>query len=139
MIHQELSGKIIAGYYEVYNYFAGDHLESTCVRAMAIALEDRGLTVEREVPFTVHFRGKAVGDHRLDMLIENTVVVECKVGAKIHPAHERQVIHYLRATGLPLGLLFNFGPSAQFHRFVNSKNAESGANDVQFKRRSQCP
>lgn len=135
MIHAELSGKIIAGYYDVYNHFAGDHLESTYQRSLAIVLGDRGLSVEQEVSFTILFRGQDVGVYRLDLLVENKVVVECKATSRIHPVHERQIAHYLRATDFPLGLLLNFGPSPQFMRFINSK-VKSGANDVLFKRRA---
>ncbi len=85
--------------------------------------------------FTIHFPDQEVGSYRIDLLVENIAVVECKAAARIHPAHERQLVHYLNATGFQLGLLLNFGPTPQFMRFVNS-HSKSGANDVRFKRRS---
>src|SRR5438067_12626759 len=84
---------------------------------MQIALQEIGIKADIEVAILVFFKGQNVGDFRADMVIEETVLVELKVARSIDPAHEAQVIHYLRSTPLEVGLLFNFGAKAEFKRF----------------------
>lgn len=80
--------------------------------------------------FTTFFRGQQIGTYRLDLLVENTVIIECKAAESIHSAHVAQLIHYLKATGLPLGLLLNFGPKAAFVRRVNTIGPSDNARQV---------
>jgi GxxExxY protein len=85
---------------------------------MCIALLDSGLKVERQFPTPVWFRGRQIGDFRADLLIEGKVLVELKSAKAIDPSHEAQLLNYLRATEIEVGLLFNFGPKAQFRRLA---------------------
>jgi len=66
----------------------------------------------------VFFRGQKIGDFRADLLVEGKVIVELKTGREIEPAWEKQLLNYLRGTQIEVGMLFNFGPSAQFKRYV---------------------
>ena len=62
-----------------------------------------------------------VGDFRLDLVVNDSVIVECKAVEKLSLVHRAQLLHYLRATSFPLGLLFNFGPEPKLHRFIQSR------------------
>ncbi len=118
LVEEELTGRVIGVFYDVYNELGGGFLESVYEGAMAIALEDAGVSVERQVAVPVLFRGRVVGDYRADLLVDRRVLVELKACRAIEPAHEAQILHYLKATGLPVGMLMNFGPKPLFRRFV---------------------
>jgi GxxExxY protein len=93
-------------------------LESVYRKAMRFALMDKGLTAEEEVAVAVLFRGRNVGDFKADLLVNGLVLVELKTAEHLAPAHEAQVLNYLRATSLELGLLMNFGPKPQVRRLL---------------------
>jgi GxxExxY protein len=95
-------------------------LEAVYRRAIAAELRQRGLHVETEVPFAIQFAGATVGEYRADLVVERKIVVECKVAEFLTAVHEAQLINYLRASGLELGLLLNFGSRATFRRLVCS-------------------
>jgi GxxExxY protein len=85
---------------------------------MAVALEGAGLTVAREVPVPVWFRGKKVGQYFADLMVEGSVLLELKAARSLERAHEAQMLHYLRATEIEVGLLLNFGLHPQFRRLL---------------------
>jgi len=74
--------------------------------------------VSQQAPIAVHFRGHVVGDFRADLLVQQTVIVELKAAWAIESAHEAQLLNYLRATEIEVGLLMNFGPKPEFKRLV---------------------
>jgi GxxExxY protein len=115
--HSRLTEKVIGAFYDVYNHFGPGFLESVYQRSMQIALQEIGIKADIEVPIPVFFHGQSVGEFRADMVIENTILIELKVARGLDPAHEAQVIHYLRSTALEVALLFNFGAKAEFKRF----------------------
>ena len=95
-----------------------------------IALTAAGLRVQREAPITVWFRGQQIGEFSADLLVEESVIVELKAVKTFEPAHEAQLLNYLRATEIEVGLLLNFGPKPQIKRlaFDNTrKNLRSSA------------
>jgi GxxExxY protein len=116
--HHELTEKIIGLFYDVYNELGHGFLESVYEQSLAISLSEAGLKVERQVPITVWFRRQQVGDFRADLLIENTVLLELKAARTIEEAHEKQLLNYLRATDIEVGLLLNFGVKPQFRRLA---------------------
>ncbi|HLG15529.1 MAG TPA: GxxExxY protein [Blastocatellia bacterium] len=116
--HEELTRKIIGVFYEVYNELGPGFLESVYEGAMEIALAEAGLRVERQVPVPVWFRGRQVGDFKADLLIEGLVIIELKAVRAFDPSHEAQLLNYLRATEIEVGLLLNFGPKPEFKRFA---------------------
>jgi GxxExxY protein len=118
MKHQEITEKIIGVFYEVYNELGHGFLESVYEQSMAIALSEAGLQVVQQAPIAVHFRGRMVGDFRADLLVNNQVIVELKAARAIESAHEAQLMNYLRATKIEVGLLINFGPKPEFKRFI---------------------
>jgi GxxExxY protein len=116
--HSELTDAIIAVFYEVYNELGYGFLESVYRNALRLALLEKGLAVEREVSVAVFFRRKNVGDFRADLVVNKTVLLEPKTAERIVPAHEAQVLNYLRSTSLELGLILNFGPKPQVRRLL---------------------
>jgi GxxExxY protein len=119
LLHAELTEKIIGVYYDVYNEIGHGFLEAVYRNAMEIALTEAGLLVQREVPVPVRFRGQEVGTYRADLLVANCIVLELKAVSALDRSHEAQLLHYLRATEVEIGLLFNFGgPKPQFRRIV---------------------
>ena len=118
----ELTGKIIGAFYEVYNELGPGFLESVYVNALSTVLRNAGLTVEREKPIAVWFRDTLVGEFRADMVVEGQVIVEIKAARSLEPAHEAQLLNYLRATEMEIGLLFNFGLRPDFKRLAFSND-----------------
>ena len=116
--HREVTEKVIGVFYDVYNELGHGFLESVHEEALAIALVQSGLKVERPVPIAVWFRRRRIGDFRADMLIEGKVLLELKAARTIDQAHERQLLNYLRATDVEVGLLLNFGVRPEFRRLV---------------------
>lgn len=116
--HSELTEKIIGIFYDVYNELGHGFLESTYSEAMLMALLEAGLSAEREISVPVWFRGRRVGQYYADLIVENMVLLELKTARSIESAHEAQLLHYLRATEVEVGLLFNFGPRPQFRRLL---------------------
>ena len=116
--HSELTDLIIAVFYDVYNELGFGFLESVHRNSLRLALLDKGLTVEHEVPVTVLFRGQNVGDFRADLVVNGTILLELKTAEQIVAAHESQVLNYLRSTALELGLILNFGPKPQVRRLL---------------------
>lgn len=117
-LHAETTEKIIGVFFDVYNELGGGFLESVYQQALRIALMQAGLRVAVEVPVPVYFRGEVVGNFRADLMVNDCVLVELKAVAAFDRAHDGQVLHHLRATSLEVGLLLNFGPRAQFRRFI---------------------
>ncbi len=116
--HSGLTSKIIGAFYDVYNELGHGFLESTYHASMVLALKQSDLTVAQEVGVPVWFRGEKVGQYFADMVVENIVLLELKAVRTLEPAHEAQLLHYLRATEIEVGLLFNFGVEPQFRRLL---------------------
>ncbi len=93
-------------------------LESVYEEAMWIVLKDKGLIVEKQVSIPVWFRNQRIGIFAADLIVANSVLIEIKSARNLEAAHESQILNYLRATEIEIGLLMNFGPKAEFKRFA---------------------
>lgn len=113
-----LTEKIIGIFYEVYNELGFGFLEAVYEQAMSIALEQSGFKVQRQAPIPVWFRGCKIADYKADILVENEVLLELKAARSIDAAFEKQILNYLRATDVEVGLLLNFGHKPEFRRLV---------------------
>jgi len=119
LLHADLTDKIIGVYYDVYNEIGHGFLESVYSNCMMVALKSEGLTVQREVPIPVFFRGVDVGQFKADLVIEGCVLLELKAVQNLDRSHEAQLMNYLRGTTIEVGLLLNFGGNKpQFRRFA---------------------
>ena len=114
----EITGAIITAFYAVYDGLGYGFLESLYMAALERELRERGHAVGREVYVPVTYRGAELGRQRLDMVVDEKVVVEAKATEVLHPNASRQLFAYLRATRLEVGLLLHFGPRPKFHRVV---------------------
>jgi GxxExxY protein len=119
-LHADLTEKIIGVFYDVYKELGYGFLESVYEQAMFIALQERGLDVQRQVPVPVWFRGHRIGDFQADLVIARVVIVEMKAARNLDTPHEAQLLNYLRATEIELGLLLNFGPRPGIRRLAFS-------------------
>jgi GxxExxY protein len=118
MKHEALTRQLIGLFYDVYNELGHGFLESVYQKSYTLALQQAGLRIEQQFPVKVSFRGLEVGEFRADILVESLVIVELKALQALESAHERQLTNYLKATDIEVGLLFNFGPRAQFRRLI---------------------
>lgn len=127
--HGELTERIIGVFYDVYNDLGHGFLESVYEKAMLIALHDAGSDVQYKHPIEVLFRGQSVGVFEADLLVAGAVILELKSARAIDPAHEAQLLNYLRATNIEVGLILNFGPKPQFRRLAydNTRKALRGS------------
>jgi GxxExxY protein len=116
--HGEITEKVIGVFYDVYNELGFGFLEIVYHRAMLVALERAGLSAESKVPLPVFFRGQPVGDFEADIVVEPAVILELKAADDFHPAHDAQLLNYLKASTAEVGLLLNFGPKPRFKRLV---------------------
>ena len=116
--YSELTQKIIGVFYEVYNELGPGFLESVYQKSLALALESAGLTTYSRVDIPVWFRGHQVGHFEGDLLVEKCVLLELKAARALDSSHQAQLLNYLRATGIEVGLLLNFGPKPEFKRLV---------------------
>ena len=116
--HKDITDKIIRVFYEIYNELGRGFLESVYERSLEIALNSLGLKVCRQIQIPVWFRGKPVGDFTADMLIENCVLSELKAARSLDSSHQAQLLNYLRATEIEVGLLLNFGLKPEFKRLI---------------------
>ena len=116
--HWLLTQKVIGVFFEVYNELGHGFLESVYQKALCFALADAGVTVHSPITIPVWFRGHEVGRFEGDMLIERCVLLELKAARTLHSSHQAQLLNYLRATEIEVGLLLNFGVRPEFKRLV---------------------
>ena len=118
MKHKDLTAKIIECAYKVHNTLGFGFLETVYQNALLIELLKAGLQAEKEKKIQVHYDNQLVGDYISDIIVEGKIVLELKSVKELHPAHEAQLINYLKATGIEIGLLINFGESVQVKRKI---------------------
>jgi len=121
MLHEEITSDIINAFYKVYNALGYGFLEKVYENALAQELADRDHTVKQQVPIQVFYESKVVGEYFADLLIDDKVILELKTAESIAKEHEAQLINYLKATKIEIGLLLNFGKEPQFKRKIFSK------------------
>src|SRR5262249_12366065 len=97
---------------EIHRILGPGYLESIYQRAMICELTCRGVPFQMEKAIEVQYKGQVVGRHRMDLIVANQVVVELKCVATLAEIHRAQTISYLKATGIPVGLVLNFGQTS---------------------------
>jgi GxxExxY protein len=129
MKHEELTKVIIGCAFEVLNELGAGFLESVYHNALRLALLQKGLSVASQHPIHVLFRGQCVGEFIADLFVAGVVIVELKTVAALAPIHQAQVINYLKATGIEVGLLINFGNAKlEFKRLTRNKDMDNNRN-----------
>jgi GxxExxY protein len=118
MKYSELTEKIIKAAYTVHNALGFGFLEKVYQNALAIELKKMGLDIGTESPISVYYEDKIVGQYVADIIVAKKVILELKAVKNLSEAHEVQLVNYLKATGIEVGLLINFGHSVDVKRKV---------------------
>ena len=118
LLYADLSEKIIAAAYNVHNELGHGFIEKVYKYALTVELKNVGVRCNLEVPLQIAYRSEIVGEYVADIVVDGKIIVEAKAVSKLNPAHEVQLVNYLKATGLHVGLLINFGQSVQIKRRV---------------------
>jgi len=124
MRDDDVTERILAASFEVINELGAGFLESVYEKSLLIALREKGMAAESQVPIPVHFRGKSVGDFFADIIVEERILLELKAVRNLAPEHLAQVLNYLKGTGLKTGLLINFGNKKLEYRRLNNRTEE---------------
>ena len=122
LLERELTGEIINAFFECYNILRHGFLESVYRRALAVELRFRGHECTEEGPIEVRYKGVGVGSYRYDLLVARRVIVEVKAGDTVGPNAKGQLLNYLRASSIEVGLLLHFGPEPRFLRCVHQND-----------------
>ena len=104
--------------FEVNKVLGPGFLEKVYENALLYELQNRGLKAIGQAPITVNYKGQCVGEYFADLLVEDSIIIELKTAQKIEKIHEAQLLNYLKAMQLQLGLLINFGKELEYERFV---------------------
>ena len=122
--YERITQTVIGCAFEVINELGAGFLESVYEKALLLALAHKGMSAVAQVPLKVMFRDQCVGEFFADILVENKVLIELKAVTAIRPEHKAQVINYLSATGIEVGLLINFGrPKLEYNRLTRNDNS----------------
>jgi GxxExxY protein len=123
--HSDITKLIIEGFFNVYNKLGFGFLESVYEKALMFELAKNGLRCSRQFPIKVLYDSMNVGNYFADILVNDSVVIEIKAAASLCEDHEKQLINYLKATEIEVGLLLNFGVKPQFKRKVFAREFKS--------------
>lgn len=119
LAEEELTYRIRGCVFAVFRELGAGYLEKVYENALLIELARAGIRAQAQVPLRVHYKGQEVGQYFADLVVEERVLIELKAITRVTPEHEAQILNYLKATGLKIGLLVNFTrPKAQVKRFV---------------------
>ena len=127
MLHQGLTSKVIGAFYKVYNSLGYGFLEKVYENALKIELRRLNLKVDQQKNIKVVYEGFEVGDYYAELIVEDLVIIELKAAEAICEQHEAQLLNYLKATDIEVGLLLNFGKEAKFVRKVFSNSNKKSA------------
>lgn len=120
--HSELTELVIKSFYKVYNTLGFGFLEKVYENALASELTKSGLYIEKQKRINVFYDNEKVGEYFPDIIVNNILIIELKASEILKEEHELQLINYLHATDIEVGLLLNFGKRPQFKRKVFSNN-----------------
>ena len=118
MKHKELTEDIIKIFYKVYNTLGYGFLEKIYENSMMIEFRKAGIPAEAQSPIKVIYEGEIVGEHAADIIVDQKVIIELKAAKNLMADHHAQLLNYLKATDIEVGLLLNFGPKPEISRKV---------------------
>ena len=119
LIEGELTDKILGACFKVMNSLGAGFLEKVYENALIVELCKSGLSIVSQKPFPIRYEGTLVGEYQADVVVSGKVIVECKAVTALDAVHEAQLMNYLKASGLRVGLLVNFGrPKLQYRRLI---------------------
>lgn len=118
MKHEEITEKIIKAFFKVYNTLGYGFLDKVYLNALFIELIKMGLVVSKEKRVLVYYEGEVVGDYNTDLTVQNVVICELKTSEQLYEGDEHQLVNYLKATEIEVGLLLNFGKRPEVRRKI---------------------
>jgi GxxExxY protein len=118
LLHKSITDAILKVYYDVYNELGYGFLEKVHQNAMYFELKSQGYKVEAQKQIKVYFKKQLVGEYYADLLVEDKVIIELKATELIMNVHVAQIMNYLKATPIEVGLLLNFGEEPEFKRLI---------------------
>ena len=116
--HSELTGKILGAFFQVQKELGFGFSEKVYEGALEVLLLEMGCVVARQQDINVYYHGRVVGEYKADLIVNGLVLLELKSVDKLIDAHEAQLLNYLKATEIEVGLLLNFGREAEFRRKI---------------------
>lgn len=116
--HSDLTKLILQAFFRLHTDLGYGFSEKVYENSLAILLRELGMKVQQQVPIHVYYHGQAVGEYIADMLVNDIVILELKAVSKINEDHAAQLLNYLKATDIEVGLVLNFGQIAEFRRRV---------------------
>jgi GxxExxY protein len=119
-LFKDLTSRIISGFYKVYNTLGFGFLEKVYENALKIELEKMGFIVERQKSINVYYDEILVGEYYADLIVDGKIILELKAAESLIEEHELQLINYLKATEMEIGLLLNFGKRPEIRRKIFS-------------------
>ncbi len=125
MILENKTRRIIKCFYEVYNTLGYGFLEKVYESALCIELNKNGFVCERQKKIDVYYKDKMIGEYFADILVDGEIILELKVAETLCEEHEFQLINYLKATNIEVGLLLNFGKKPEIKRKIFSNERKS--------------
>ncbi|MEK7067729.1 MAG: GxxExxY protein [Patescibacteria group bacterium] len=130
MKYEQETSLCIKAFYNVYNKLGFGFLEKVYEHAILIESRKLGLYCLAQVPIKVHYDGYLVGDYFADIVVNNVIIIELKAMESLCPEHEAQLLNYLKATDIEVGLLFNFGQKPQFKRMIFDNNLKNNGTRI---------
>ncbi len=126
LLHSRTTNLVLKAFYQVHNILGYGFLERVYSSSLIIAGKDLGLSIEREVPVKIYFKGLLVAKYQVDLVADRAVLIELKAARAIAEEHEAQLLNYLKATTYEVGLLLSFGPKPEFRRRVFENSRKGG-------------
>ncbi|WP_409417675.1 GxxExxY protein [Flavobacterium sp. PS2] len=130
LLHKKITDSILKAYYAVYNQLGYGFLEKVYQNAMYFELKSLGYKVEAQKQIRVYFKSQLVGEYYADLLVEDKVIVELKACELLMNVHIAQLMNYLKATKIEVGLLLNFGEDPEFKRIIYTNDKKQTKKSV---------
>jgi GxxExxY protein len=125
LLHKKITDDILKVYYDVYNQLGYGFLEKVYQNALYFELKSKGYKVEAQKQIKVYFKNQLVGEYYADLLIENKIILELKACEVLMNVHIAQLMNYLKATEIEVGLLLNFGEDPEFKRIIYTNDRKN--------------
>ena len=128
LLHKDTTDIILKSFYKVYNNLGYGFLEKVYENALLYELGNQGLDCEKQKPIKVYYEQIQVGEYYADIIVNECIILELKAAESIAEEHEFQLINYLKATEIEIGLLLNFGKNPEFKRKIFTNNKKISKN-----------
>ena len=130
LLNGKITDDILKVYYDIYNQLGYGFLEKIYQNAMYFELKNMGYKVEAQTPIKVYLKGQLIGEYYSDLLIEDKVIIELKAYEVLMNVHIAQLINYLKATEIEVGLLLNFGEEPEFKRIIYTNDRKKNLKNL---------